>query len=221
MGGSKERQIFRLIPYLEKGWNVVNIEHRLAGVTLAPAAVQNCLCALRWIHQNASQYGLDVERIVISGVSSGGWFAVAAAMAPRPEGLDELCPGSEELLVAAIVNWYGNWDLADVLDGPNAKSYAPGWVRGLPDPMAVAKSLSPLPIQGRDGIPVISIHGDADAVVPYSQSVRLHQALKAAGIAQELVTIPGGGHGPFTRSENKMAYEAIWAFLAQQGIGPD
>lgn len=219
-GGSKDGAIFSLLPYLEQGWNVVNVEHRLAGVTLAPAALQNVHCALRWVRENATEFGFDDARIVISGASSGGWFAVAAAMAPKPEGLDELCPGPNRPPVAAVVNWYGNWDLADVLEGPNAKGYASGWVRGLPDPMGVAESLSPLPIREGQAPPVISVHGDADAVVPYSQSIRLHEALEAAGIPQVLVTIPGGRHGGFTRSENQSAFEAIWTFLEQQGNAP-
>jgi len=122
--------------------------------------------------------------------------------------------------VAAVVNWYGNWDLADVLEGPNAKEYALAWVRGFPDPMGVAESISPLPISEGRAPPVISVHGDADAVVTYSQSIRLHAALGAAGIPEVLVTIPGGGHGGFTRRENQSAFEAIWTFLAQQGSAP-
>lgn len=131
-----------------------------------------------------------------------------------------MCPGSEEPEVAAVVGWYGGWDLADVLEGPNKRSWAIDWVRGHDDPMAVAKRLSALPIDGRDVPPVISIHGDADPTAPYNQSVRLHEALEAAGIAEELVTIPNGEHGGFTRDENRMIYEAIRAFLARQGIGP-
>jgi acetyl esterase/lipase len=120
--------------------------------------------------------------------------------------------------VAAVVNWYGNWDLADVLQGPNSKPYAPGWVRNLPNPLEVARSLSPLPLR-RFGIPpIISIHGDADPTVPYTQSVRLHQALKAAGVREEMIMIPGGKHGGFTREENQRAFAAIEAFLTRLDI---
>ena len=126
--------------------------------------------------------------------------------------------GTEEPRVSAVVNWFGNWDLADILEGPNARAYAAGWLRNLPNPMEIARSLSPLPINGHEVPPVISIHGDADPVVPYSQSVRLHDALRAAGIEEELVTIPGGVHGRFTRAENRNAYDAIWAFLSRVGI---
>src|SRR5215471_4963805 len=43
--GSKDGALTSFLPYLEQGWNVINIEHRQLGVTLAPAALQNSLCA--------------------------------------------------------------------------------------------------------------------------------------------------------------------------------
>jgi acetyl esterase/lipase len=215
--GSKDGSLFSLLPYLEKGFNVINLEPRLPGLTTAPAAVQNCQCALKWIYKNADKYNIDTTKLVISGGSSGGWFAIAAAMSLKTEGWDKPCPGPGQTSVAAVVNWYGNWDLADVLDGPNAKSYASGWVPLFADPMEVAKSLSPMPFDDR-AVPTISIHGDADNVVPYSQSTRLHEALKAKGIAEQLVTIIGGGHGRFSRLENEEAFETIWDFLDQLGI---
>ena len=218
LGGSKESATFSLIPYLEWGWNVVNVEHRLPGVTLAPAAQQNCLCALRWIIRNAREYGFDTTQLVISGSSSGGWFAVAAGLGVRPDGWEEACPGSEDPKVAAVVNWYGNWDLADILEGPNSKPYASRWVRNLPNPLEVARSLSVLPLRRSDVRGVISIHGDADPTVPYTQSIRLHQALRTAGVLEEMITIPGGKHGGFTRDENQRAFAAIEGFLTRLDI---
>ena len=66
--------------------------------------------------------------------------------------------------------------------------------------------------------PIISIQGDADPTVPYSQNVRLHQALDKAGIRNQLVTIPGGKHGGFSDAEMANAYAAIQAFLDKQNI---
>jgi len=214
MNGTKDNMFPSLLRYMELGWNVVNVEHRLAGVTLAPAALQNTLCAVRWVIRHAAEYGFDPGRLVISGSSSGGWFAVAAGLGVRPANWEDACPGTEEPAVAAVVNWYGIWELADVLQGPNAKPYAPGWIQGASDPLEVARSLSPLPLRA-DVPPVISIHGDADAVSPYTQSVRLHEALKTAGVPQVLVTIQGGRHGQFSRAEHQQAYAAIEEFLAR------
>ncbi|GJM61450.1 prolyl oligopeptidase family serine peptidase [Persicobacter diffluens] len=41
------------------------------------------------------------------------------------------------------------------------------------------------------------MHGDADNVVDYSYSLRMYEALKAAGISVKLDTYPGLGHGPW------------------------
>ena len=213
LGGTKEGSLFSILPYLEQGWNVVNVEHRFPGVTLAPAALQNVLCAVRWTMQNAGAYNVDKAKLVLSGRSSGGWFAVAAGLGERPEGWSQACPGDDEPQVAAVVNWFGNWDLADILQGPNSKDFAPDWVRGSPNPLEVARALSPIPL--RLGVPpVISIHGDADPTVPYSQSVRLHDALRNARVAEKLITIPGGGHGGFSRDQNQHAFAEVEMFLS-------
>ena len=59
---------------------------------------------------------------------------------------------------------------------------------------------------------------DLDPVVSYDQSTRLHQALTAAGVPNELVTIKGGGPGQFTDAELEDAYQKIDAFLHAHGL---
>jgi predicted esterase len=52
----------------------------------------------------------------------------------------------------------------------------------------IAKQASPI-THVRAGIPpIISVHGEADPTVPYSQKQRFHQALDRIGAAHELVT---------------------------------
>jgi len=217
-GGNKEGATFSLLPYMEMGWNVVNVEYRLARVSQAPAAVEDCLCALRWVIRNAKQYNFDITKLVVSGGSAGGHLALITAMIPASVGMDRQCPGTEELKVAAVVDWYGITDVADLLEGPNMKTYAVQWLGSMPNRQDVAQRVSPLTYV-RPGLPpVISIQGDADPTVPYSHSVRLQEALKKTGVDGELVTIPGGRHGGFTRSENQRAYAAIKAFLAKHGL---
>jgi hypothetical protein len=46
-------------------------------------------------------------------------LALTSAMIPATAGLDRQCPGTEELKVAAVVNWYGITDVVDLLAGPN------------------------------------------------------------------------------------------------------
>lgn len=65
---------------------------------------------------------------------------------------------------------------------------------------------------------MITIHGDADTIAPYSHAVRLHRALDQRGIANRLITIRGGQHGGFSRDDMIASFAAIRAFLKAQGL---
>ena len=138
IGGSKEANVLRLLPYLEQGWSAVNVQYRLGNVSLAPAAVEDSLCALRWVARNAEEYGFDTNRLVVSGNSAGGHLALTTGMLPADSDLGRQCLGSESPKVAAIVNWYGITDVADLLDGENQKSYAVRWMSSMPDRNEIA-----------------------------------------------------------------------------------
>lgn len=225
--GSKASNVMHLLPYLEMGWTVVNVQYRLASVSLAPAAVEDCRCALRWVIRHAEQYKIDVGRIVLSGHSAGGHLALITAMLPTAAGLDHQCletfgPPTEasrvDPRVAAVVNWYGITDVAAVLSGPGEQGYANAWLGSLVDRVEIARRVSPLTYVRAGVPPVISIHGAADRAVPYAHATRLHEALGASGVRNELVTIPQGGHGGFTAAENARAFAAIRSFLAGLGL---
>jgi acetyl esterase/lipase len=218
IGGTKEGVSLLVLPYLARGCNVVNVEYRLASTALAPAAVEDCRCALRWVYANAKTYGFDLERLVVSGHSAGGHLSLTTGMLTTADGFDRECFEEREVKVAAIVNFFGITDVLDVLEGPNRKFYAPRWFGALPDQRELARKLSPIIYVRKGTPPIITIHGDKDELVPYSEAVRLHEALNHAGLPNQLVTIPGKGHGNFNDEQWIMAQEAIFAFLARQGI---
>ncbi len=208
----------QLLPYFARGWNVVNVEYRMSGQSLAPAAAEDSVCALRWIYRNARQYHIDTNRIVVTGHSAGGHLSLMLGVFDPASGLDSGCPadpawGDVPMKVAAVVNWYGISDVNDLLDGEDRKTYAVSWLGNQMDREQIAKRVSPLTYVRPGLSPIITIHGDQDDVVPYSQSVRLHEALTKAGVKNELVTIPGGKHGFFSDEETLAAYEKIWKFL--------
>jgi len=218
-GGTKESAT-GIPAYLAMGLNVVNVEYRLARVASAPAAVEDCRCALRWVIQHAKDYGIDVARLVVSGGSAGGHLALTTGMLPASAGLDRQCPGPDNLKVAAIVNWYGISDVNELLDGPNMRAYAVTWLGSAADRDQIAKRVSPLTYV-RPGLPpVLTIHGDADPTVPYTQSVRLHKALGDAGVPNELMTMPGGKHGfdCCAPTERVQAYTKIREFLVRHHV---
>lgn len=217
MGGDKNVTVLRLLPYLEMGWAAVNVDYR-AGPATAPAAVENCRCALRWVIRNAPKYNFDVNKLVVTGESAGSHLSLTTGMLPASAGLDGECSGSEELKVAAIVNWYGVTDVVDVLEGANQQPFAVQWLGSLPNAKEVARRVSPLQYVRAGLPPILTIHGDADRVAPYSHAVRLHKALDDAKVPNQLLTIPGGTHGGFKRDEFIRIYATIREFLQKHGI---
>jgi acetyl esterase/lipase len=215
--GSKEASALNLLPYLERGWAVVNVGYRLGPEAPAPAAVEDARCALHWVARNAAQYGFDASRIVVTGHSAGGHLSLTTGMLSRDAGLDELCPGADEVRVAAVVDWYGPTDVGALLSGANGDLVAE-WLGDTPDRLDVAARVSPVNLVRAGLPPILTVHGEEDTVVPYESSVELHAALERAGVRHELVTVPGGGHGNFTRAETARIFERIEAFLAEQGL---
>jgi acetyl esterase/lipase len=238
--GSKEGTLLKGLPYLARGMDFVNVEYRLASQSLAPAAVEDCRCALRWVAQHAKDYGFDPSKIVVTGESAGGHLALMTGMVDGSAGFDRECeqpatkfqPGLPdqwssgtvtEIKVAAIIDLFGVTDVADLMQGPNKRNHAERWVGDVPNSMELAKRLSPLTYARKDLPPILIIHGDQDPVVPYEQAVRLHQALEHAGARVQLTPIIGGGHGstpPFawTHEQYVQAQEAAFGFLEKYGI---
>jgi acetyl esterase/lipase len=221
--GDKSGAVLETLPYLQMGWAVANVEYRLASASQAPAAVEDCRCALRWIVRNAKEYHIDPSKLVVTGHSAGGHLSLTTGMLKTSDGLDSNCPpdkGEPEPRVSAIINWFGITDVAGLLSGDDQKNYAVAWLGSSPNRVEIAQRVSPLTYVRQDNPPIITIHGDADDVVPYSNAVRLHQALDGIGVANQLLTIKHGGHGQFTDDENHKAYAAIFEFLAKHQLGP-
>ena len=228
VAGQKEQNLLELMPYLWLGWVVVNVEYRLASNSPAPAAVEDCRCALHWVESHAKIFNFDTSRIVLTGGSAGGHLALITGVLPPNSIFDRQCPtndsirwnsGTEpQVKVAAIVNWFGITDVEELLDGPNAKHYAIEWFGSMSNRDELAKELSPISYV-RPGLPpIITVHGDKDDIVPYSQAVRLHAALDKAGVPNQLVTIHGGKHDGFNRQELIDSFGAIKEFLRTNHI---
>jgi acetyl esterase/lipase len=227
VGGSKEGSMLAVLPYLAMGFAAVNVEYRMAANAPAPASIEDCRCALKWVIANAKEYGFDTSKIVVTGQSAGGHLALTTGMLTQAAGFDDRCPtpagsgvAEDNPKVAAIVNWFGITDVWDVVQGANRRGYGVRWFAGVQNKADVARRASPMTYV-RPGLPpIITIHGDADPTVPHAQAVVLKEALTKAGVANELVTIPGGGHGNFVAPQRDRAWTAIRAFLDKLSIPP-
>ena len=218
VAGSKDAQMLALLPWLEMGWNVVNVGYRLGGTAPAPAALVDAFCALRFVGTEAARLNIDTSRIVVSGQSAGGHLALSMGMIPDTEGFSAGCPEGTTPKVAAVINWFGVTDVQDVIEGTNAQPNAARWFAGVNDARALAQQVSPMRYVRNDLPPILTIQGDADPIVPYAQGVALHRALATTNVRNQLLTIPGGGHGRFTGDQRKLIYTTIQEFLMESGF---
>lgn len=197
--------------YLEKGFVVANVEYRLAAIATAPAAVEDALKAANFFIDNAKKYGADPKRIAVTGGSAGGHLALMVGMTPKSAKL------GKPVKVRAVINFYGITDVEDQLHGPHMRKYAVTWVPDGPERSALARRTSPMTYVRKDVPPVLTLHGDADATVPYQHGVQLTRALNDIGAEAELIPVPKGGHG-FPRDVQDRLYPQIFEFLARHGV---
>ncbi len=211
-GGTKEAMVAMwVLPYLEKGFVVANVEYRLAKAAKAPAAVEDVLAGARWFIANAAKYGVDKKRIIVTGGSAGGHLSLMVGMTPGKAKL------GKPVKVAAVVNFYGITDVGDQLSGQNMRQYAVTWLPEQQGRYDLARRVSPMTYVRRGLPPVLTLHGDQDQTVPYDHGVKLTKALRDSGVDAELITVPKGRHG-FPPEKMHELYGDIFKFLAARKI---
>ena len=147
--------------------------------------------ALSWTLENIARYGGDPRRVVISGHSAGSHLMALAVMDPR----FLLAYGHQWTEVAGMLGVSGIYDLQVWYDFDQSRR--PSIVPDLPaimgGPAGFGKA-SPISYVRRDLPPILLIHGDQDAIVPWNSSAEFHAALRRAGAHSELQVYVGAGH---------------------------
>ncbi len=180
-----------ILPVARVGYSIISINYRLAPEFRHPAQVEDARLAVRWIRAHAAELRADPARLAVAGASAGGHIVTFLGFTP--------CDGDARAADAVArlscrprtaVNFFGATDL-------RSRSNDQLLVALLgPDPTAALKAdASPITHVSPDDPPTLSLHGTADPLVPYGQSVALHEALASARVSNRLVTVESGGHG--------------------------
>ena len=170
-----------------RGFAVASVEFRRSDEAIFPAPLDDGRAAIAWLKKNAAPYSLDAKRIGVYGLSTGGHLAALLALT------------GSSVRAAAIES--APTDLATLAQGARLDWNAPGspLARLLGGTLAQKRELaaraSPLFYADEFAPPFLILHGDADEFVPFSQSEKLYQKLKAAGASVEFQVYSGEGHG--------------------------
>ncbi len=196
-----------------RGFAVVTPGYRVLPQCDREAQLGDVRDAMAWvIGPGAQRFGFDLSRLVIGGESAGAHLVMRTVQAweprwPKPRG---------------IIGVYGMYDVQH-LEGEPRPMFTPvreALRQGMPF-AEVARDHSALrPLPWTD-VPVLLLHGEADDIVPVSQSRAMHSLLRARGHHVRLRTYPGVSHGfiydahPARRPIAAQAYRATLRFLLE------
>ena len=193
-------------PYTDRGQTVFLVRHGSQPKFTIEEVVADIHRAVRFVRVHAKEYGVDPDRLGISGASSGGHLSATIGTMGKPGD-----PSAKDPLervssrVQAVACFYPPLDLVDYgktgqtfLDFPAVKPFVHVFVlqdKPKEEQLKKLREFSPFYAASKDTPPTLIIQGDKDVLVPNEQADRFIDKLKALGVPCEEVKRPGMGHG--------------------------
>ncbi|MFD5536282.1 alpha/beta hydrolase fold domain-containing protein [Streptomyces canus] len=203
---------------------VASIDYRLSREATFPAQLHDTKSAVRYLRRHADQLGLDSSRTAVWGESAGAHLAALLALtADRVELAGNIGVTGPDSTVVAAVGWYGIYDLAALptfvlppditLPADTAQDLIEQLLGGVADP-ELAMPASPVTYVTAAAPPFLLIHGTADRLVPFEQSLLLEKSLLAHSAEVQLVPVDDADHGLFGAPELATLLQQTVAFLS-------
>lgn len=186
-----------------------NINYRLSNGTTNtfPAQEVDIRTAVNFINTKTADYRIS-KKFVLAGASAGAHLAML-------QGFKDLTP----VRAKAIVSFFGPSDLVDMYNNPAMGNASLSTLLALAigktplqDPSLYFNS-SAVNFINSSSAPTILLHGGVDPLVSASQSVRVKNLLTGAGVTNQYIYYPTGGHGDWSVATYTDAYNNIQAFL--------
>jgi acetyl esterase/lipase len=197
-----EQSVGWVKPMLDKGFTVFAVRHGSSPKYVIPEIVEDVRRSVRFIRLRAVKFGIDPERLGVTGGSAGGHLSLMLGTASDdgdPNSKDEVLRVSDR--VAAVVAYFPPTDIRP-------------WINKLDDYPALnfeeekGAAYSPLLHVSEDDPPTLLIHGDKDELVPLEHSEKILVEFKKKKVTSELLVIKGAGHG-FRGEDSERAAEAM------------
>jgi acetyl esterase len=169
---------------------VVSVDYRLAPKHPFPAGVDDCFAGLAWAAAHADELGADAARIGVMGESAGGNLAAVVALMARDAG-------------PALAHQALLYPVTGAHDSESRRANADAFILTLADMRkfdelyagdAADWRVSPLIAPSLAGLPpALVVVGGHDPL--HDDGVLYAGALRAAGVAVELIDYPAMPHG--------------------------
>ncbi|MEZ4707791.1 MAG: alpha/beta hydrolase [Caldilineaceae bacterium] len=200
--------------YVTQGYALASINYRLSQHAIFPAQIEDCKAAVRWLRAHAAEYNLDPNRFAAWGPSAGGHLVAMLGTAGHVTAFEVGAHLDVSSRVQCVVDYFGPTDflqmdtqrlpngmIHNAPDSPESELVG-GNIQEHPAKVARANPITYIPQDvTADVPPFLIVHGDADPLVPYGQSILLVDALQKVGADVTFYTVKGGGHGHFTDPE--------------------
>lgn len=203
--GHKNGGLNRIMRFAESGnFAAATVGYRLSDEAKWPAQIHDCKSAIRWLKGNAAKYHLDPNRICVFGTSAGGHLAAMLGVTGGVASLEGSLGGhrKQSSRVAAVIDFFGPTNFLTMNDFPGKLDHD---ASDSPESLLIggaiqkhrkkAETAAPVTWVSDDDAPVLIMHGTADPLVPFDQSVKFHRKLAEAGVFSVLVPILEGEHG--------------------------
>ena len=212
--GEPETRASQFSDMLDAGFAVIPLYHGSSPKYLIPEIYEDVSRAVRHIHINAEQYGIDAERIGVTGGSAGGLLSLLFGLdSDQGDSNSEDEVMRSQNSVAAVVAYYpptdfrgvgkDNYEIINEVPEEELISRFPA----LDFDRSLLASLSPITFADEQDPPTLLIHGDADPLVHVSHSIALQEVFEEQGTTSKLIIIPGAKHG-FGRADGATASTA-------------
>ena len=177
---------------------VVTVDYRLAPETRYIGSIEDTYAALLWSYKNAAELGIDVRQIAVFGESAGGGHAAWLALTARDRG--EVPIAFQALIYPMLDDRTGSTRRVAPHIGTigwNAASNRYGWRAFLgqePGTQTVPTRAVPARTRELSRLPATFIGvGSLDLFA--LEDIEYATRLLTAGVAVELLVVPGAFHG--------------------------